>query len=249
MIFVTGDIHGENDIRKLSTSNFPQGRGLTKSDYVICTGDFGLVWDVNQSRETEANWLKWLTEKPWTTLFVDGNHENFDRLFALPEAKMFGGKVGVLNDSIYHLKRGEVYTIDENKVFVFGGAQSVDRVYRTEYISWWRQEMPSYAEMQQGIDNLRANQWAVDYVLTHTCPKRIGSLIPEIQIERMRDSMAEYLDTILDSIQFKMWYFSHMHIDRNLTDKFVAQYQSIVKIGEHISARDQDHPQLPARMA
>ena len=44
MIFITGDTHGEIDIAKLNSKNFPQGNDLTKNDYVIILGDFGFIW-------------------------------------------------------------------------------------------------------------------------------------------------------------------------------------------------------------
>lgn len=50
MIYVTGDTHANIDINKLSTKKFPQQKTLTKKDYVIVCGDFGLVWDAS-SRE------------------------------------------------------------------------------------------------------------------------------------------------------------------------------------------------------
>lgn len=45
MIYVTGDIHADLDIGKLSMDKFPQQRSLSKEDYLIICGDFGLVWD------------------------------------------------------------------------------------------------------------------------------------------------------------------------------------------------------------
>ncbi len=38
-IFFTGDIHGSIDIQKLNATNFPEGKNLTKDDYVIICGD------------------------------------------------------------------------------------------------------------------------------------------------------------------------------------------------------------------
>ena len=75
-IFVTGDIHASYDIAKLSESCFDTA-GLTKDDYVIICGDFGGVWDDSHQ---EQYWRKWLSRKPFTTLFIDGNHANYDRL-------------------------------------------------------------------------------------------------------------------------------------------------------------------------
>lgn len=71
MIYITGDIHG--DPSKLSSDIFPEQKEMTKDDYVIICGDFGLIWEQKESK-TEKYWLDWLEEKPFTTLFVDGNH-------------------------------------------------------------------------------------------------------------------------------------------------------------------------------
>ena len=53
---MTGDIHASYDIAKLSESCFDTA-GLTKDDYVIICGDFGLVWNNSAS---EQYWLRWL---------------------------------------------------------------------------------------------------------------------------------------------------------------------------------------------
>lgn len=37
-------------------------------------------------------WRSWLNDRPFTTLFVDGNHENFDLLNAYPVENWHGGK-------------------------------------------------------------------------------------------------------------------------------------------------------------
>lgn len=42
MIYVTGDTHANIDIEKLNTTKFPQQKNLTKDDYLIICGDFGL---------------------------------------------------------------------------------------------------------------------------------------------------------------------------------------------------------------
>jgi hypothetical protein len=121
--YATGDTHGHIDIERLSNHKWEIGRTLTKSDYLIITGDLGLVWG-NIPSKTELYWLKWLNDRKWTTLFIDGNHENFARLFAYPQVEMFGGTVGQIADSIFHLRRGQVYTIEGSTFWCFGGARS-----------------------------------------------------------------------------------------------------------------------------
>lgn len=71
-VFLTGDIHGEMDIGKVEA--FAQvAQGLTRNDYLIILGDFGLVWADPPSAKELAR-LDWFERQPWTTLFVDGNH-------------------------------------------------------------------------------------------------------------------------------------------------------------------------------
>ena len=90
MIYVTGDTHANIDIAKLNTTRFPQQKELTKNDFVIICGDFGLCWD---GSHREMWWQDWLTAKNFTTLWIDGNHENFDMLYQFPLIDKFGGKV------------------------------------------------------------------------------------------------------------------------------------------------------------
>ena len=120
-IFITGDTHA--GFRRFRKKTFPQQAGLTKDDYVIICGDFGGVWD---GTPRERNWLDWLEAKPFTTLFVSGNHENYDLLSALPVETWNGGKVQRVRPSVVHLMRGQVYEIGGRRFFTMGGASSHD---------------------------------------------------------------------------------------------------------------------------
>ena len=151
MIYVTGDTHGSYDMHKLNAKNFPEQRALTKPDYVIVLGDFGLVW--NNSDE-EMYWRKWLDEKPFTTLFLDGNHDNHDLISSYPETEMFGSSVHQISDSIFHLKRGEVYTIEGLRLLTIGGADSIDKAYRVEGKDWWMTERITESDIATAIRNV-----------------------------------------------------------------------------------------------
>lgn len=227
-IYVTGDTHQSIDISKLNARNFPQQKGLTKEDYLIICGDFGMVW--SESRQ-EHYWRKWLAERNYTTLFVDGNHENFDLLENYPKVEMFGGTVRKINDSIYQLLRGEIYTIQGKKFFTFGGADSVDKVGRTEFKSWWRQEMPTTAEYEHGLAKLEEHNWEVDYVITHTTPKKFMLKLflgnPKIILNPI---LEKYLDIIYKTADFTHWYHGHWHQDKYLADDITVIYNKIYKI-------------------
>ena len=51
------------------------GESLTSDDYLIIAGDFGFPWDFSAE---ECADIAWLESRPYTVLFVDGNHERFD---------------------------------------------------------------------------------------------------------------------------------------------------------------------------
>ena len=53
-------------------------------EYISAKSDI-FVSDYNYNGESryEKYWLDWLDKKPFTTLFIDGNHENHDRLDAM----------------------------------------------------------------------------------------------------------------------------------------------------------------------
>ena len=108
MLFLTGDTHG--DFTRFRPDIFPEQKQMTKQDYVIVLGDFGGVWDGSKE---EQNWLDWLEAKPFTTLFVSGNHENYDLLASYPIQSWKGGRVQVIRPSVFHLMRGEVFTPPE----------------------------------------------------------------------------------------------------------------------------------------
>ena len=124
MIYITGDCHG--NFERFNVSIFPEQNDMTKDDYVIICGDFGGVWNKDEESKMETMILDWLDCKPFTTLFVSGNHENFDRLMADPVEEWHGGKVQRIRPSVIHLIRGQVYKLEGKKIFTFGGASSHD---------------------------------------------------------------------------------------------------------------------------
>lgn len=160
MIYVTGDTHGPVSLgrmsvdgysRRLNRDSFPEQRKMTKEDYVIICGDFGGVWNFAMESREERYWLDWLDSRSFTTLFIPGNHENYDRLYGIsdstlldswlydgirddpalrtqgyPQKDWHGGKVRKIRESVLMLERGYVFDIDGARCFCFGGARSHD---------------------------------------------------------------------------------------------------------------------------
>lgn len=215
MIYVTGDIHGGFDIHKLSSKELRSaGMRIKKDDYVIVCGDFGLVWD---NKPEERYWRKWLDEKPWTTLFVDGNHENFELLNTYPVEEWHGGRIHRISEKIVHLMRGNVFSLEGASFFTFGGAASHDKEWRLPGLSWWPEELPSDEELRQANDVLAQCNNQVDYIISHCAPSLIqGRLNPTYKIDRL----TEYFEYVRETVKFKRWYFGHYHEDVDFDDGF-----------------------------
>jgi len=235
-VFLTGDTHGDSyggmDVRKLSAKNFPVGKELTRGDLVIILGDYGFVWSRKESNSS-IYWRKWLQNKPWTTAFVCGNHENHEMLAELPQVPMFGSMVGVAYENMYHLKRGEVYDIGGKLFFTMGGAVSVDKETRMDRISWWKEETPSWAEFEKGFCSLEVYDNKVDYILGHTCPREIARIYIAKQglnrHEKEKDPTCQYFDTLIQTVDFRGFYFGHWHSDWDF-GKYHMMYRKVIEL-------------------
>ena len=228
-IYITGDTHGYLGIKRLSTTDFPEQYMLNKEDYVIITGDFGLVF-FNSERELLLR--RWLEKRSFTTLFIDGNHENFELLDKYPTYLWNGGKVSFISDSIIHLKRGQVFEINNKKIFTFGGAKSIDKHTRTPGIDWWDREMPNNKEESEGLSNLKKHNNLIDYVITHDCSERTYDKLTKLGIIFGRQStrLSYYLEEIEEKVEYMHWYFAHHHKDILIDDKHTLIYQDIKEI-------------------
>lgn len=245
MIYITGDTHGE--FRRFSQRSF----SAAADDYVIVCGDFGGVWD--RSAE-EKYWLDWLQAKPWTTLFVDGNHENYDLLAGYPIEAWHGGKAQFIRPKLLHLLRGQVFVIDGLRFFVMGGAASHDvdagilepddpdfdrkrkrlnrtrALYRVNHLSWWKEELPSEAEYAEGLANLERVGNRVDVILSHCAPSSIQDELCGGSYQN--DRLTEYLEQIRKRCSFRRWFFGHYHRNLEIDERFTMLYERIVPLSD-----------------
>ena len=223
MVFLTGDTHG--DPKRIRSVRRTLRGELSPADFLVVLGDFGFVFN---GREAETAALDALSRMRTTFLFVDGNHENFDRLSAYPEEDWCGGRIHRVRRNVLHLMRGHVFTIEGNRYFVMGGAYSMDKPWRTEGRSWWPGEMPSHAEYETARANLLACGHRVDFVLTHTAPLQTIALFHEGHPREM--PLGAFLDWVRETTEHRAWYFGHMHRDVGLWRNQTCVYEEVVRI-------------------
>lgn len=235
-IYLTGDTHGDLDTGKFSlfiTNLFKEGTKLTKDDYMIVLGDFGVLWAANTD-DREKKLLEFYKNVPWTTLFVCGNHENIPRLNQLPTVPMFGSEVGKISDDVYHLRRGMVYTIGNRTFLTFGGATSTDKHMRIESISWWPEENCSHSDIERALTNLDKCGNKVDYILAHTLPKTVIQSAYKYSYQKC--PTAEALEYICSTTKFSHYFCGHFHEDRHYSNYHIL-YDSIIDLGRYFPCR------------
>ena len=231
MSLVEGDTHGS--FSRFSSRNFSEGKNLNRNDYVIICGDFGGIWDTDERNLSEKYWLDWLNAKPWTTLFVDGNHENFTRLNSFPQVEFCGGLAHQIRPHIYHLMRGEIFEIDNCTILAFGGAQSHDKEFRIKDISWWADEVPTAADFNNAKKNLALYNNKVDFIVTHEAQAStfyemaLYGKIPPSQY--LPNETSKQIQDLISNVEYKQHYFGHHHLNKrfNFSECLYTSIQQI----------------------
>ncbi len=246
MLWVTGDLHGGDSAFHISSARFKPAKS---GDICFCCGDLGGVWfhDYHTNAKHRRNEDFFLDQKLrqrvlW--LAVDGNHENFARLFGgeFPIVELFGGLAYKIREHVYYLKRGEVFEIEGKRFLAFGGANSHDRFGskvnsfawgggcdytppRKEGIDWWPEEIPSKEDFENACLNLDRVGWRVDYVITHTCPKSVRKHFLKAA-ERVADPTEDMLERLYERIEFREWHFGHFHVDASF-ERFHCHWDKV----------------------
>jgi hypothetical protein len=220
MIYITGDTHGSP--ARLSAEMLPFSSRWGRQDTLIICGDFGYLFS-GGTREELA--LREMSFRPYTILFVDGNHENFNLLANYPPIRWKGGMARRIRRNIFHLMRGQVFELEGHTIFTLGGGYSIDHARRYEGVDWWPAEMPAEADYALARKNLERCDRNVDYIVTHAAPERImRQIFGDHEGEK---ELNDFLQWVMDNVTYKRWYFGHLHMDAPLEDRLYAMFLSV----------------------
>lgn len=238
--YICGDTHGKTDINKVNKWYNKNNQKINEDDLFFQLGDWGGLWyEKNNPRNFKKDLdlqLQW-AKKKFTLCVIPGNHENYNLINQLEEKEWYGGKARILKpfnkynpNKVYKeiliLNRGEIYNINGIKILAIGGAESNDKSTRTQNTDWWSDELLNDTEKEYCIQRLNENNWEVDYVLSHTCPKKLADFICNREPMKMsnkyyfyyktksEDPTTLFLNELIDKgLKFKRWYFGHWHLD------------------------------------
>lgn len=220
MIYVTGDLHG--DLTRFKQRKIKR---LKKGDTLIVCGDFGFVYNGDE-REEKA--LKWLSKRRYNILFVDGAHDKTDLLERYETCDFCGSDARRINDRVYMLLRGNVYTIEDKRIFAFGSGLSESYNIISDIMSDNAGSLPTTEQTQNGLQNLQKVDNTVDYIITYDAPVSAKTYIGESN----HNGLNTYFEEIYKLVNFKCWYFGRYHKDKAVTRLFKAVYEDVLALYE-----------------
>lgn len=199
-IVVVGDTHAD-----FTSVNWLL-KDLDYPDVMIQVGDFG--WWPHAHNTNLFGGRKLFDQfaiRPGKTkiFWCDGNHENHDDLQKMVEEK---GRVPIeVQENVFYCPRGSNVWINGMNYLFMGGADSVDKAWRTPGLSWWAGENISEADLA----SLPIQK--VDVVISHTCPSYFN-LKTDYHDD---DPNRKPLDYVFDMYRPKFWFFGHHHTADN----------------------------------
>lgn len=234
-IYFCGDIHGD-PYTTFSYERNPELKTLTENDIVIQLGDFGCIWDKGGNSKNDRNKLRFLATKPWTTIVVLGNHENYDEIEKMPYTEIFGGKCrqGVyMNEkykNIFFVDFPTIFTIEDKKILCVPKAESHDiwnlldpnepnfkihkkqlnesyQFYRVIGESWWPQEKMNIDEFDSFIDEHYFEHF--NYICSHDAPAALFRF-PGTNRGCATDG-ERYMEMMRQNMNFDCWVHGHFH--------------------------------------
>lgn len=220
MVYVTGDLHGDINRFKL-----PEFGKLKKGDTLIVCGDFGFIWDGGKN---EKKLLRRIGKRKYNVAFVDGCHDNYSLLNGYDESEWNGGRVHHITGNLYHLIRGNIYTIEDETYFAFGGGESDDFEERLAEKNWWPEEQPSKQEVTDAVERLNDCGCKVDYVITHDAPRALNGVV---DIDADKQSYIHiFLDIVCKQCEFKRWFFGKYHMDKTVPPRYRAVFRDVAEV-------------------
>jgi len=128
-------------------------------------------------------------ELPSNLKFIRGNHDDPELCQASPN---YLGDFGM-----------------QDGIFFAGGADSIDKLHRKRFISWWPNEQLTYSQQMKAMDLYR--ECLPRIVVTHDCPDSVCTELFQIW---QGNSTRSFLQELLEIHKPQYWIFGHHHKSR-----------------------------------
>lgn len=177
-VVVAGDWHGNTDWAVGVIEQLPQLLPDEPHPLVLHAGDFG-VWPGHTGRAYLDAVSAALARVNGTLRFVDGNHEDHNRLVLYLAGDPHRDRPIQMQGSpdapwrCWWLPRGARWTWHGRTWLALGGAVSVDRAHRRPGRDWWPREQIDADDI-----TVATSGGPADVMLTHDCPAAVPLKLP-----------------------------------------------------------------------
>lgn len=233
-MYFLGDLHG-SFTHLLYTLTRLKKKGIN----IIQVGDFGIGFNNEEQELKNLDYINQaLIEWDAKLYVIRGNHD---------DPKYFRGelkdKLNTYYSNIYFIEDYEVLEIEDKKIVCIGGGVSIDRTYRTENKSYWKDEVVVYDPKK--IKDIVDNNDTIDIIVTHSAPMwchpsgidapivreycSVDKGLREDLIEE-RDKLSDIFDELNSKFKFKYHFYGHFH--KNFRKKVVDTNHILLGIGD-----------------
>jgi predicted phosphodiesterase len=159
-----GDTHGDLQY-VLTVSRTMSARGIR---VLVILGDFGFIWPGHNWDNDLDKLSRRLAARKQSLFFVDGNHENFERLYKFPTTD---DGLRWIRPNIAHIPRGYRTVLASGQTLAaLGGANSVDVGHRVAGQSFWPEEAITEADLNE------LGHEPADVLIGHDAPRHVPAL-------------------------------------------------------------------------
>jgi|19_taG_2_1085344.scaffolds.fasta_scaffold00076_59 predicted phosphodiesterase len=159
---------------------------IKDADYSIQIGDMGF----------KDTYFHIHSVNPLSHVFIPGNHDDYDHLPTQALGNYGHRHLGDPSKGLFEF-------------FFIRGALSVDKKYRTEGVSWWREEELNTEQMNKAY-----TAWVrrmPQLVISHDCPHSIMQMFMANDWKMLPSSTGKLLEALYAQRPPKLWIFGHHH--------------------------------------
>jgi predicted phosphodiesterase len=196
---ILGDAHGEWTHMNVTISRAI--REHPDITHIVQVGDLGYGWPGGKPFKASRSFFSEAEMAVYNAavkLWIDGNHENFDRL---------DQDNGASWPDWRHMSRGSVLEIEGKRIMFFGGASSIDKADRTPHVSWWPQESITYGQVRRAMED----DGPIDAMFSHEHPTAFPYSDTRYDNNIFGRSDKDLLDALRQHFKPKVWFFGHHH--------------------------------------
>lgn len=191
-VLVTGDVHGQfSQLNRLINDQKPS--------IVLCCGDWGYWPDYGKEHS-----LKRIKTQGAKIYWCPGNHEQWD---VLEERYGRRGPAPIeIKEDVFYCPVGSRLEVNGKQILFAGGADSIDKNYRTMGYDWFPQELLNIDD----VDYIMNSALRTHIVISHTCPS-LFDMSRSGRYDKWNDPTRRALDIILEQLSPEQWFFGHWH--------------------------------------